>query len=589
MRPFDPRLIKYARETRSYIVFLVTLGFLQTLLIAAQIILIAQALSPIFYGTATLKDTALFIGGIGIVFLIRSGLEYVQHSFGHRAAIKVISQLRGAVLDHSSKLGVRWLSDGNTSRVVTLTTRGLDDLEAYFVSFLPQLFLCVTTIPALLVIILYLDWLSALAIILCIPLIPLFMILIGKLTSRYSSQRLKSMQQLGTQLLDLLAGLSTLKALGREKGPRKRVEALGNSFAEKTMQTLYVAFLSGAALEFLATLSTAIVAVEIGFRMVGGSILLFSGLAVIMLTPEVFKPLREVGTQFHASADGVAAAEQAFSILEKPLPSQDGTLPSPDLSLTPIVTENLSVFAPGRATVAPHQLNATFEPGKITVLRGISGSGKSTAVHVLLGLIEPNEGAVNVGNLPLNDLNLETYWSQITWVPQHPVILPGSILENLGVEGETPGEEVTKAAKQTGFSDVVALLPNGWNTLVGQGGVGMSVGQRQRLALTRALLDESSLVVLDEPSAHLDATSEEYVTDVVCTLKKQGKTVIVIAHRAALTKIADHIVEVTSSSRNIDTEVAQNLQAQRDSSVYSNMLKKIDYALPENWENEGNR
>ncbi|MFC5370307.1 thiol reductant ABC exporter subunit CydD [Arcanobacterium bovis] len=614
MRPFDPRLIKYAKETRSYILFLVLVGFVQTLLIATQTILLAAALSPIFYGTGTITDTAFYIAWIGIIFAIRAGLDYLQRAYGHRSAIRVISSLRTAVLDHSGQLGIRWLSEGNTARVVTLATRGLDDLEAYFVSFLPQLFLCVTTIPVLIAIIFYLDWLSAIAIVLCIPLIPIFMILIGKLTSKYSSQRLKSMQKLGTQLLDLLAGLSTLKALGREKGPRQRVKMLGEAFAEKTMQTLYVAFLSGAALEFLDTLSTAIVAVEIGFRMVGGNVLLFTGLVVIMLTPEVFKPLREVGTQFHASADGIAAAEQAFTILEEDLAPAERTTQCPDLSSSQISFGDLGIYAPGRATVAPAHLDAVIEPGSITILRGASGAGKTTAVHALLGMISPDEGEITVNSVPLSRIDLSSLWEQITWVPQRPVLVPGTILENLDAESLTSRPSLTSsssstvpsnaskpinsstssdtrklenAAQQTGFIDVVRSLPDGWNTVIGQGGVGLSVGQRQRLALTRALLNETPLVILDEPSAHLDATSEEYVRHVIESLKAQGKTVLVIAHRAGLTKIADSVIEVQSASRNIDATLALELQEQRDTSVYAQAVRKIDYALPQAWENEG--
>ncbi|MBM7825226.1 ATP-binding cassette subfamily C protein CydD [Arcanobacterium pluranimalium] len=587
MRPFDPRLIKYAKETRSYIFFLVFIGFLQTLFIAAQTILLAAALSPIFYGTGTIKDTAFSIAWIGIIFAARASLDYLQKAYGHRSAIRVISALRTAVLDHSGELGIRWLSAGNTTRVVTLVTRGLDDLEAYFVSFLPQLFLCGTTIPALIAIIFYLDWLSAIAIVLCIPLIPIFMILIGKLTSKYSSQRLQSMQKLGTQLLDLLAGLSTLKALGREKGPYQRVKLLGNAFAEKTMQTLYVAFLSGAALEFLATLSTAIVAVEIGFRMVGGNVLLSTGLVVIMLTPEVFKPLREVGTQFHASADGIAAAEQAFSILEEKLPAHSYTVRCPDLAHNNITFNGLSIYAPGRATVAPAQLNASIVPGTITVLRGSSGAGKTTAVHALLGLICPDEGEITIGSTPLSVIERSSLWEQIVWVPQRPVLVPGTILENLGLSLETDSQTLETAAQQTGFIDVVRSLRDGWNTVIGQGGVGLSVGQRQRLALTRALLHEAPLVILDEPSAHLDAVSEEYVRTAIQHMKEQGKTVLVIAHRAVLTKIADTVIKVRSGNRNIDEALALALQEHRDASVHSHAVQKVDYALPQAWEGEG--
>ena len=568
MKPFDPRLLKYARETRRYIIFLVVLGVITSGVVACQTFFISAAISPVFYGEKTLQDVTPLIGAVALTFLARALLSYVQQAFGHRSALRVIARLRSQVLRHAAALGDRWLSKGNTSRVVTLSTRGLDDLEAYFVAFLPQLFLSVTATPILIAVIFYLDWISALAIVLCIPLIPIFMVLIGKMTAHYSSRRLKAMEELGSQLLDLLAGLTTLKALGREQGPKQQVQRLGNRFAATTLQTLYVAFLSGAVLEFLATLSTAIVAVEVGFRMVAGNLMLFEGLVIITLTPEVFKPLREVGTQFHASSNGISAAKEAFAVLETPLPPRDGKLPAPDLRTSSIEIDDVSVRAPGRATVAPAHLSAVITPGTVTALRGPSGAGKSTTVSVLLGLLAPDAGAVRIGDVPLSNINRDEWWQQITWVPQQPALIPGTVAENianlvspdraeqLGLHEPDSAEALAHASHVTGFDSVVASLPDGWHTAIGQGGVGLSVGQRQRLALTRALLSEAPLVVLDEPTAHLDATSEEQIKDAILELKAQGHTVIVIAHREAISRIADQEVWVESALE-AGSEVAQ--------------------------------
>ncbi|WP_353067202.1 thiol reductant ABC exporter subunit CydD [Arcanobacterium hippocoleae] len=614
MRPFDPRLLKYARSTRKYIIFLVITGVIGTLLIGIQTLLIASALEPIFYGKGDLSQTSWLILMLFGVFLLRTALVFIQEAVGHRAALRVIATLRKKVLRHAGDLGARWLSEGNTTRSVTLATRGLDDLEAYFVSFLPQLFLTFTATPALILIIFWLDWISALAIILCIPLIPIFMILIGKMTANYSAQRLKSMQRLGSQLLDLLAGLTTLKAVGREHGPQQRVRALGEAFAQKTMQTLYVAFLSGAALEFLATLSTAIVAVEVGFRMVAGNLLLFEGLVIIMLTPEAFKPLREVGTQFHASANGVAAAAQAFEIIQTPLPTSPAkkshnaalacthnahaSLPSeqsensanhtlPDLRQTAISFQNVSVYADGRATVAPANLSMQIQPGKVTVLRGASGTGKSTTIQVLLGLLPPSAGEIFIGTTPLAEIPQTQWWEQITWVPQRPALFPGTVAENLGIAAPAENAAVLRAAKLTGFAKVVADLPNGWQTLIGQGGIGLSVGQRQRLALTRALLSSRQLVILDEPSAHLDAVAEEAILATISELKETGHTVVIVAHRATLTQLADTVVEVSAGTRNIDAELALRRQKEADQAERERRLQeKIDYALPTAWGRE---
>lgn len=579
MKPLDPRLLTHAGHTKKYVAFLVALGVLDAALIAAQIVLIAYAVSPIFYGQAAPADVLPRVAWLGVVIAARFALAYVRDAYGHRSAVKVIADLRGKMLRKAAALGDRWLSR-NTTDTVTLVTRGLDDLEAYFVQFLPQLFLSVTAMPALIVLLFYFDWISALFVIFCIPLVPIFMILIGKMTSRYSNERLAAMQDLSAQLLDLLAGLATIKGLGREHGPEKRVQSLGNRFAEKTMQTLYVAFLSGAALEFLTTLTTALVAVNIGLRMVNGSVPLQIGLIAIMLTPEILKPLREVGTQFHASANGVTAAEGAFAILDLPLVEHPGTAPVPDLDTAEIRFEDVSVFAPGRSTVAPANLSCTIAPGHITVLRGPSGSGKTTTVNVLLGLLDPDSGSVTVGGTPLAQIDREAWWEHISWVPQRPVIVPGTVAENVG--GIAP-----EAAALTGFDDVLASLPDGWQTVLGHGGTGLSVGQRQRLALTRALTSSRKIVILDEPSAHLDAISEEYVANVVTTLKAAGHTVIVIAHRHAITELADHVIDVAASTRDISAELLESL-ALRESAEYAAYIQaqRADYALPRQWRDE---
>lgn len=543
MKPFDRRLLVYARDARTYIVLLSLAGIASAVLVVAQSLLIAGAISPVIDGTAVFSDVAHLIAWLVAVFAARMLITYWQEAYGHRAALRVIADLRQRVLQRAGDMGDRWLANGHTSPTVTLVTDGIEDLEPYFVKFLPQLVLTMTVTPLTLFVILWLDWLSAIAIIVCIPLIPIFMILIGKMTQSYSDARLASMQRLGAQLLDLLAGLTTLKALGREQGPRARVKHLGDDFAAKTMQTLYVAFLSGAVLEFLATLSTALVAVEVGLRMVAGHLGLFAGLSIIMLTPEVFRPLREVGTQFHASANGVAASTQIFDLLENEKPEAHGNTRAPDLRNNPIRISDLSVQAPGRAIIAPAHLTALIPPGDVTVLRGKSGSGKSTTVSVLLGMVHPSAGSVTVGEIPLSDIAMDSWWKQITWVPQRPVIVPGTIADNVGAP---MGPELAEAARLTGFDDVVASLEDGWNTAIGQGGVGLSVGQRQRLALTRAIVEARPLVILDEPSAHLDAMSERYVSQTVAALKERGHTVVVIAHRTAILEVADHVVDVVA-------------------------------------------
>lgn len=545
MKPLDPRLLAYARSARGYTMFLVATGLTLTVLTVVQCMGVSGAVSPLVDGEADLAGAFPALAAAAVAFAARAGVVYLQEAYGHRAALRTISDLRTQVLRTAGDRGQRWLSEGRTSSTVTLVTEALDDLEPYFVRFLPQFVLACLATPLTLLVILWLDWISAIAILVCIPLIPVFMVLVGRMTQSYAEGRLAAMQRLGDQLLDLLAGLTTLKALGREASPKRRVRELGDDYAAKTMNTLYVAFLSGAVLEFLATLSTALVAVEVGLRLANGDVSLFTGLTIIMLTPEALRPLREVGSQFHASSDGVSAARATFEILDGAARTSADGAEAPDLSSAVIEIRDVCVQAPGRATVAPSHLSARIEPGKVTVLRGPSGSGKSTAVSTLLGLLEPTGGRVTVGGVPMDAIDREALWRQISWVPQRPAIVPGTVLENVGFP---PGPELRRAAALTGFDEVVARMPNGWDSRLGHAGVGLSVGQRQRLALTRALVAARPLVLLDEPSAHLDAISERHVSAAVRELADTGHTVVVVAHRNALIGEADAVVEVGAAA-----------------------------------------
>ncbi|WP_219109803.1 thiol reductant ABC exporter subunit CydD [Actinomyces sp. 594] len=567
MKPLDPRLMRYAAAARRYIATTTVTGALTALLVIAQAYLIAHAISPVITGTAAASTVRPAIAALAGVVAARALVLYVQESRAHRAATDVTTDLRRQVLQRAATLGPRWRAVHGAD-TATLLTRGLDDLEPYFTRYLPQLLLAATVTPATGLVLLTQDLPSAIAVACTIPLIPIFMILIGRLTQTHSEARLRTMERLGSQLLDLLAGLPTLKALGRQAGPARRVRELGRAYNATTMSTLRVAFLSGAVLEFITTLSVAIVAVEVGFRLLYGRMDLATGLLVIMITPEVYQPLRQVGFQFHASANGVAAAEAVFAVLEEPAPTP-GTTPAPDLCTSRIEFEQVSVAA--RGAWAPADLTATIRPGRVVALTGASGAGKTTTAGLLLGLLPPDRGRVRVvtaadSGVDLADVASASWWEQITWVPQRPVIVPGTLLENVlgqsltdadtpapaDAGGHAPADAVpvppalADAAAATGFDEVVAGLPAGWHTRVGQGGVGLSVGQRQRLALTRALVTDAPLVLLDEPTAHLDAASQARVLDAVAALRAAGRTVVVIAHRAALVSLADDVIEVTS-------------------------------------------
>ena len=549
--------MRYAHAARRYIAITALLGGATAVLVVVQAVLISRSVSPVVTSRAALGTVALPVGLLALVMAARAAVLYVQEALAHRAATRTIIELRRRVLEHAAALGPRWAAE-HGSDTATLLTRGLNDLEPYFTRYLPQLILAATVTPLTGLILLVEDLPSAVAVACTIPLIPVFMILIGRLTQHHSEERLEAMERLGGQVLDLLAGLPTLKALGREAGPARRVRALGRAYNMATMQALRVAFLSGAVLEFITTLSVAIVAVQVGFRLLFGRMDLATALLVIMIAPEVYQPLRQVGFHFHASANGVAAANAVFEVLGAPLPGR-GTLPAPDLSSAVIEIEDLGVAA--RGSWAPAGLTARIRPGRLVALAGSSGAGKTTTSQVLLSLLPADRGAVRVVGpagdaVDLSQIDPATWWAQIAWVPQRPVIVPDTVLANVigpdraaELDGARPEERLPRlrtAAHATGLDEVVSALPRGWRTRVGQGGVGLSVGQRQRLSLTRALMSDAPLVVLDEPTAHLDAASEAHVLEGVEMLRSQGRTVVVVAHRAALLARADDVIEVSS-------------------------------------------
>lgn len=552
MRPFDPRLLRYARSARGPIAVTALLGTLTALLVLAQALLISAALSPVVSGTASLTDVWPFIVGIAAVFACRALIVAAREAVSTRAAAAAVRELRGRVVDASVTLGSRWRATKG-AETTTLLSTGLEDLRPYFVSFLPQLVLVCTVTPAALGVILLLDFWSALIALLVIPLIPIFMILIGRFTQAASEDKLASMKRLTAQLLDLMSGLPTLRGLGREKAPRTHLHALGAANTKATMATLRVAFLSGGVLEFLTTLSVALVAVEVGMRLVFGNISLFHGLAVIMLAPEVFDPLRQVGAQFHASANGVTASKAAFDIIEEAeAVDSPGTDECPDMARTDIVLDGLGVRA--RGAWAPAPTSGVIAPGIVTALCGPSGVGKSTIVLCLLADMTPDAGRVLLrpsasssesGESVLSDIDPAAWRRQISWVPQSPTLVPGTILDNMG---DLPLDDLNDAAAATGFDEVLASAPDGWNTVIGSGGVGLSVGQRQRLALTRALAAHSQVVILDEPTAHLDAVSEDTVVRAIDAMRDAGRTVIIIAHRAAMMEAADAVIDVRSAA-----------------------------------------
>ena len=541
-RPVDPRLWRYSAAARGYLVLTVGLSIVNVAMVIVSAIVIGRVLGGVIVDDATdlgrwSTELTVLAAAVGIRVLG----TWTQSRFAHRSASRVVAELKGEVLGVATRMRPRAL-DPRRDEIATVLTRGIDGLVPYLTGYLPALVLAGTLTPATLVVIAFQDLTSAAIIFVTLPLIPVFMILIGLLTRGKAAKTLTAMTVLSSQLLDLLAGLPTLRALGREQGPATRVRELGDAHRRTTMSALRVAFLSSMVLELLATLCVALVAVSIGLRLVYGGMGLEAGIVALILAPEVYLPLRMVGTQFHAAEDGMAAASRAFAAIDADEPVDSNGDVAVDATGARLEFDDVDIAS--RHGLAPHGLSGTVEPGAVTVLTGPNGAGKSTAVHALLGLVEPDGGQVRVGGVPVNSLDRSAWWAQVAWLPQHPVLVPGTLGENLRLLGDVVGLEQACAA--TGFDEVLTELPDGWNTRVGSGGTGLSLGQRQRLALTRVLATRRPVLVLDEPTAHLDDVSERTVLDSLRGLAAAGRTVVVVGHRPTVLAAADRVIEVSA-------------------------------------------
>ncbi len=544
-RPIDPRLWRYSASVRGYLVLSVVSALVDVAAIVVSALMIGRILAGVITTDArALGDWRTDLVVLAAAITVRVTTSWVRSRYAHRSASRVVAELEHEVLAAAAAAPPRDL-DPRRDEIATVLTRGLGGLTEYLTGYVPALLLAVVSTPIVLVAIATQDLTSAIIVAVTLPLIPVFMILIGLLTKGRADRTLRTMTTLSAQLLDLLAGLPTLRALGREKGPAGRVRELGDDHRRATMSALRVAFLSGSVLEFLATLSVALVAVGIGLRLVVGGMPLEAGIVALILAPEAYLPLRTVGAKFHAAEDGMAAAERAFAILDTAHPAtaaqaDTGTI---DARGRDLVLDGVSVA--GRDGFAPHDLDAVCRPGAITVLTGANGAGKSTALLAILGLAEPSTGRVLIGTDRVR--GTDAWWSQVAWLPQRPVLLPGTLADNLALTGvDAAAPDLVSICSATGFDEVLDELPRGWSTEVGAGGTGLSLGQRQRLALTRTLASPRPVLLLDEPTAHLDTATEATVLAALRERADRGATVVIVAHRPTLLAAADTVVEVTA-------------------------------------------
>ncbi len=546
MRSLDPRLLRYATGVRSLLVASVLLALAAAAAVIAQAVLLAGILAPVIVDGAGFAEVSGRLGWLAAVVAVRAALAWTAEELARRTATSVTAGLRRDLLIRVAALGPRWRSGANSGELAALATTGVESLHDYVARYLPQLVLSVLIPLVMLGYLFTADLTSAIIVAVTLPLIPLFMALVGWYTDRQTRAKWQALARLAGHFSDVIAGLPTLKVFGRARAQAAAVRRVTEEYRRASMVTLRVAFLSSMVLELLASLSVALVAVAIGLRLVYGELTLEIGLAVLILAPEAYLPLRQLGTQFHAAADGAAASASVLAILDTPVPAAGSRA---DVAAVPgLVLQGVRVGEPGeRGAVGPLDLAAPA--GRVTVVTGPSGAGKTTLLQMLAAVQRPDAGAVLVTGagatpVPLAEISPALWHAMVAWAAQGAVFQAGSIHENLLLGGdpdERDDDRLRAVLADLGVLELVDGLPSGWDTELGEAGAGLSQGQRQRLSLARALARDAPVLLLDEPTAALDEATERRVLDAIRE-RTVGRTVVLVTHRAAPLEIADHVV-----------------------------------------------
>ena len=529
MRPLDPRLVREVPAVRRYLGACGALALLSALAIVAQAALLGRIVAGAFLGHEDLHTLTRPLIALAAVSIARGLLGWAFESGGSVTAATTLATLRGRVLAQLVRARPGGLGALQSGEVAGAVLDGADALEPYFAKFLPQLALATVVPPVLLVWVALHDLTSAIVLACTVPLIPIFGILIGKATEHSTMRRWRALSMLSTHFVDVVRGLPTLRAYRRGAAQTDAIATYTDDYRRATMATLRIAFLSAFALELAASLGTAVVAVELGIRLVHGTVALSPAFAILVLTPELYAPLRAASAQFHASADGLAAAGRLFELIDLPAPpAVDGPAPAPGV----LRLEGVDVSYPDRGRVL-HGVDLELQPGERVAIVGPSGAGKSTLLALLLRFVAADAGRATVDGVDLATVSPAGWRRQLAWVPQRPLLEPGTVAAavRLGT-GSVPDADVTAALAAAGLS---VRLDSEVHAL--------SAGEQRRVAFARALLRGAPLLLLDEPTAHLDASSAERIVDVLEALPRT-RTVLVTTHDPRVLRAADRVLEL---------------------------------------------
>lgn len=573
---FDKRLWQAAKQSRLWLILAVLFSGLGGLATILQAYLVSQTVNEVFLQNRSLNDVLLGLIWLFVVIGIRAGFSWGREIAANRIAIDVQLDLRARLVEHVLALGPLKAIHEQTGEITAVLTEGIDSLEKYFSEYLPQVFIAILVPLLILIVIFPLDWISGLILLFTAPLIPFFMVLIGRYAEQLTQKQWDLLSRMSAHFLDILQGLTTLKILGQSKAQAKNIEKITDRYRKVTMGVLQVAFLSALVLELLSMLSIAIIAVSIGLRLMVGGMAFSTALFILILAPEFYLPLRLLGQRFHAGMDGTSAAKRIFNLLDEPLPTTAINEPSTSTDKAFILPatikfDQVGVTYQSREQAALNDLSLTFTPGKTLALVGASGAGKSTLASLLLRFIEPNEGRIFVNGESLASIETAVWREQITWVPQQPYLFRGSIAANirLGKPNATDSELVA-ATKQAQLHEFIQTLPQGYDTPIGDRGAQLSGGQAQRIALARAFLKDTPFIILDEPTSQLDSETESALQDAIQT-QFSDRMLLVIAHRLETVRQADEIL-VLENGRLV--ERGTHTELIKENGRYTNLISE---------------
>ncbi len=553
----DRRLVRESAAARPHLALAGGLGLVSAGLTVAQAALLGHVIAAVAMSQAGLASQRVPLIALAAVFAARALTAGAFELSGRLAAARVLAELRRRVTEQLLLVRPGLVRGERTGELAAAAVQGVEGLEAYFAGYLPSLMLAVTVPLAILVWVTPLDPVVAVVFAVTIPVLIGFMILIGVGAQSRTQRRWQALTLLSSHFLDVVRGLETLRAHRREHAQAEILEAVGERYREETMGTLKLAFVSSLVLELCAMLGTGLAAATIGVQLTGGHLQLSAGLTVLLLAPELYAPLRQVGQQFHATADGLAAAGRLLAVLDEPAalapapcPSQRGKAPDPRHAA--LRFEHVSFTYPGSEVEVLSGLELTLAPGEFTAVTGASGIGKSTLAGLALRLSDPTGGRVSCGGVDLRTLPVESWRRQTAWVPQRAKLFAETLAANIALAAPHASlEQIMGAATQAGLADVVTNLPDGLRTRIGDGGRRLSAGESQRVALARAFLADAPLVVLDEPTANLDDAVALQIADAILRLA-QGRMLLLITHDQRLAALADRAVVLTPGGRSAD-------------------------------------